>query len=68
MMPSDMSSDFGQITEYLRLVDEYNALVSAAREYSPNTDPNTINDPEIRALAERIAEYRSEASRDWTQG
>jgi hypothetical protein len=66
-MASDASSDFSQITEYLRLQDEYNALVSASREYNPNVDPSTINDPEIRALAQRIAEYRSEASRDWTQ-
>jgi len=53
---------FTQLTEYLRLVDEYNAMNSAKHEYA-HQNPDEIDLPELKEMARRIEEKKREIRR-----
>jgi hypothetical protein len=55
-MPVDT---FTQLTEYFRLIDEFNAISSANKEYN-HDDPNDLDIPELKELARRINEKKKE--------
>jgi len=57
-----MYDSFTQLTEYFRLVDEYNAMASAKHEYA-HQDIDEIDLPEMKELARRIEEKKHEIRR-----
>ena len=57
-----MLDSFTQLTEYFRLIDEYNAIALAKAEYA-HQDIDEIDLPEMKELARRIEEKKREIRR-----